>query len=109
MHNEWMDAILAPYLERIEQQRGLRRWLRQALRRRPELPVLLRLAAGLFLRTEALTGYRGQVRMSREQLYWLMAETEPECFVGSRSIRGKWLQIAPWLYELPWFRPVFGR
>lgn len=69
---------LEPYLERIRQRRGLRRWMNQALRTRPELPDLLQVIIRYLLGLEALFEYEGTVRMTRNQLYALLAEAEPE-------------------------------
>lgn len=73
-----VNAILAPYFARVAERRGLRRWMNQALRTRPELPDLLQVIMRHLLGMEVLFDYEGTVRMTRNQLYTQMAEVEPE-------------------------------
>jgi hypothetical protein len=76
--NERIAETLHPFFERIQNRRGLRKWMNKALVTRPELPDLLREIIRLLTDLELLYDLEGSVRMTRQRLYDLMADTRPE-------------------------------
>ncbi|HEY3365906.1 MAG TPA: hypothetical protein VGK74_12690 [Symbiobacteriaceae bacterium] len=67
--NERITENLKPFFERIQGRRGLRKWINQALKRRPELSDLLRETVRLLTDLEALYGFDRAALLHGEPAY----------------------------------------